>query len=722
MALTKISGGVIKPDNFSVGVITATNITASTVASDSTMHVGSATTIHTTGIDLGSGNITANDATFSGDVNIAGVLTYEDVTNVDSVGLITARSGIHVTGGSVGIGSTQPTAKLDVFHTSNSESTAFFKNGGGSAPATVHIWEDNSSTLHYGLFVGKEDYTNPVLVTKQDKIGIGTDAPATNLTVYGGTSAALFQNSNTGTTGSDGFFVGNYGGLTASVWQYENDIIQFGTNNKERLRITGNGTFYLGGYLDSSTNNNTVKKIAVAPYNWTGGSTAEIASIEMGAPNTSSDDGNIIFKTATNVDSGGTLDEAMRIRYDGNVGIGTDAPWSKLSVHGDSITFGSGPSSSTNLGILQYNSQNGDLDLKAYSTGGNTFIRFHTSNSGTISEALRISNTGGVGIGTADPGVHKLYVNGPTLVEAPGNNAGTAQNSALYVKVPRNKISMFVGEYDSFTGAGANEYSGDIRFNGADIAWGDISYYPIGDGGAGSFRFTRNGSTVGSVPNARIGVGGIWMPGTGKITLNNGDAEIEGQSSYHLRVRTYDGSSDMRQMMKFYGGTSTGHVKIGGDSGISNGFTPLHFNSTNTINGYTHGGSTRFIGQIAPCNVGNSYLHVKIYVPGGIMFWVHSWGYTYAGGAIHDSQAVGYIYGTNLISTSVIDQNSNRGLAVYRASDGNLVMRIYAAHGTTNAWGYFGFEGGLDGITGIQADYCMRILAYTWSSSSAAQY
>ena len=37
-----------------------------------------------------SGNVTAVDGTFSGNVSIAGTLTYEDVTNIDSVGIITA--------------------------------------------------------------------------------------------------------------------------------------------------------------------------------------------------------------------------------------------------------------------------------------------------------------------------------------------------------------------------------------------------------------------------------------------------------------------------------------------------------------------------------------------------------------------------------------------------------------------------------------------------------
>ena len=32
-------------------------------------------------------------------VSIAGTLTYQDVTNVDSIGIVTARNGIHITGG-----------------------------------------------------------------------------------------------------------------------------------------------------------------------------------------------------------------------------------------------------------------------------------------------------------------------------------------------------------------------------------------------------------------------------------------------------------------------------------------------------------------------------------------------------------------------------------------------------------------------------------------------
>ena len=44
-------------------------------------------------------------AVITGNVSVGGTLTYEDVTNVDAVGLITARQGIKVTGGDVQVGS-----------------------------------------------------------------------------------------------------------------------------------------------------------------------------------------------------------------------------------------------------------------------------------------------------------------------------------------------------------------------------------------------------------------------------------------------------------------------------------------------------------------------------------------------------------------------------------------------------------------------------------------
>ena len=82
MALTKVTGQVI-------------NDTTGLVVGVTTVGGGlSATDGFFSGIVTAVGN-----ASFSGNLTVGGVLTYEDVTNVDSVGLITARNGIVVGSG-----------------------------------------------------------------------------------------------------------------------------------------------------------------------------------------------------------------------------------------------------------------------------------------------------------------------------------------------------------------------------------------------------------------------------------------------------------------------------------------------------------------------------------------------------------------------------------------------------------------------------------------------
>ena len=55
--------------------------------------IGSTETVTLDGLSV------INDGSFGGNVSIAGTLTYEDVTNVDSVGVITARAGVLVGSG-----------------------------------------------------------------------------------------------------------------------------------------------------------------------------------------------------------------------------------------------------------------------------------------------------------------------------------------------------------------------------------------------------------------------------------------------------------------------------------------------------------------------------------------------------------------------------------------------------------------------------------------------
>ena len=49
------------------------------------------------------GVVTATSGSFSGNVSVGGTLTYEDVTNVDSLGIVTARNGVRVTAGGINV-------------------------------------------------------------------------------------------------------------------------------------------------------------------------------------------------------------------------------------------------------------------------------------------------------------------------------------------------------------------------------------------------------------------------------------------------------------------------------------------------------------------------------------------------------------------------------------------------------------------------------------------
>ena len=84
-----ISSGIVTATTFK-GVLDG-NATSATSATNASGLTG------TPNIVVGS--VTAASGSVSGNFSVAGTLTYEDVTNIDSVGLITARNGIDVLAG-----------------------------------------------------------------------------------------------------------------------------------------------------------------------------------------------------------------------------------------------------------------------------------------------------------------------------------------------------------------------------------------------------------------------------------------------------------------------------------------------------------------------------------------------------------------------------------------------------------------------------------------------
>ena len=122
--LTGIVTSLVAGDNISIsgstGQVTITGLAnTATVVADSLVVTGVSTL----------GEISGSTASFSGNVSIAGTLTYEDVKNVDSIGLITARTGINVLAGGV-----------------DSVGISTFSTGIG----TVHIGAGNTTLLVKG--------------------------------------------------------------------------------------------------------------------------------------------------------------------------------------------------------------------------------------------------------------------------------------------------------------------------------------------------------------------------------------------------------------------------------------------------------------------------------------------------------------------------------------------------------------------------------------------
>ena len=106
--------------------------------------VGITTTGTTFHVDRATGEITfVTDAKFNGTVGIAGTLTYEDVTNIDAIGIIPAREGINVSGGTItgdGSGLTGLPAGAPV---------------GGASTNTVFFENDNSVDVSYTISTDK---------------------------------------------------------------------------------------------------------------------------------------------------------------------------------------------------------------------------------------------------------------------------------------------------------------------------------------------------------------------------------------------------------------------------------------------------------------------------------------------------------------------------------------------------------------------------------------
>ena len=184
-------------------------------------------------------NITGVAATFSGNVSIGGTLTYEDVTNIDSVGLITARSGINVTGGNTVIKGAVETVNVGAFSggtltLDTATGTVFSHDLQSGAVTTVAIsnFPVTANTFHTVTLLLNQNSAGTANTTAAT--GIGTNITLTPSGVSGFTTAALV---GSGTT------------VTLSTTAEDIDVVTFG------IHYNGSGTGTPANYKTFATKN-----------------------------------------------------------------------------------------------------------------------------------------------------------------------------------------------------------------------------------------------------------------------------------------------------------------------------------------------------------------------------------------------------------------------------------------------------------------------------------
>ena len=188
--------------------------------------IGSTETVTLDGLSV------INDGSFGGNLTVGGVLTYEDVTNVDSVGVITARAGVLV-----GSGITL-SKDGDGFFTGIVTATSFVGSG---AELTGVASTENIRTNTNAAFLQNISVVGTSTVT-------GNIVPSSDSATDIGTNSVRFQNAYVDTYYGDG---SNLTGIDASTLKSGSDVKA--QANASGIVVTGIMTATKGGIGIGST-------------------------------------------------------------------------------------------------------------------------------------------------------------------------------------------------------------------------------------------------------------------------------------------------------------------------------------------------------------------------------------------------------------------------------------------------------------------------------------
>jgi hypothetical protein len=409
--------------------------------------------------------------------------------------------------GNVGIGTVSPGAKLEVFGTGNSFRLDSAANGSkeilfrnvGTGTATIKTdgdlklyTEDAGKNILFNTNGGEK-----MRIKADGNVGIGNTDPQQKLHIVSQDGANIILNSNTAAENNGIFMTESTAAspyTNGAYMHYDSTANAFKINTGTTslstkftiLRDSGN----VGIGTDSpqrllQVNENSASTSAIKISNTTTGAGVndgfDLAVDSVGNAYVAQKESfPLIFLTSDT--------ERMRINSSGNVGIGTDSPAYKTSVfqsgdyNGSEIlldlsikdTVGGSYNGGTGAGI-SFSSSHWSVSptekvmgaiYGANTDGGsaaNGYLSLRTRSSDVVTERMRITSTGNVGIGTTNP------ANGKLVIDSTANQiaieTGTAGDGRLNIGHFSN--GTFIGTYGDDGGAADlirfGTHSGDER-------------------------------------------------------------------------------------------------------------------------------------------------------------------------------------------------------------------------------------------------------------------